>query len=47
MSYETLIERQELLHRIAKDYVLKGLGGKILQSFTTMIALINSNTGNS
>jgi hypothetical protein len=28
MSYETLIGREALLHRIAKEYVLKGLGGK-------------------
>jgi hypothetical protein len=28
MSYEILIEREELLHQVAKDYVLKGLGGK-------------------
>ena len=28
MSYETLIAKEEILHQLAKDYVLKGLGEK-------------------
>lgn len=28
MYIETLLDRQSLVHQIAKDYVLKGLGGK-------------------
>jgi hypothetical protein len=28
MTYDTLFEKQEMMHQIAKDYVLKGLGAK-------------------